>query len=59
MIIQAIVDRLGLRGEAAAVKEVWDVLRSFGNMSSATLLFVLDAMRKDVSAAAVTAQASL
>ena len=49
MIIQAIVDRLGLKGDEGGVKEVWDVLRSYGNMSSATLIFVLDAMRKQVS----------
>ena len=46
MIIQAICERLGL--VEADVEEVWSVLRRYGNMSSATLLFVLDEMRKKV-----------
>ena len=48
MIIQAICDRLGLKGEERGVKEGWDVLRRYGNMSSATLIFVLHEMRKQV-----------
>ena len=46
MIIQAICERLGL--VEADVEEVWSVLRRYGNMSSATVLFVLDEMRKKV-----------
>ena len=46
MIIQAICDRLGLG--SGDVEEVWSVLRRYGNMSSATILFVLDEMRKKV-----------
>ena len=46
MIIQAICERLGLA--EGSVEEVWSVLRRYGNMSSATLLFVLDEMRKKV-----------
>ena len=46
MIIQAICERLGLA--EADVEEVWNVLRRYGNMSSATVLFVLDEMRKKV-----------
>jgi predicted naringenin-chalcone synthase/acyl-CoA synthetase (AMP-forming)/AMP-acid ligase II len=39
MIIQAILDRLNLPSSAA--KSTWKVLREYGNMSSATLVFVL------------------
>lgn len=46
MIIQAICERLGLAD--ADVDDVWSVLRRYGNMSSATILFVLDEMRKKV-----------
>ena len=49
MIIQAICDRLGLRQDVPGLQQVWSVLRQYGNMSSATLLFVLDEMRKQVS----------
>jgi predicted naringenin-chalcone synthase len=48
MIIQAICDRLGLKQEAPGLQQVWSVLRQYGNMSSATVLFVLDEMRKQV-----------
>lgn len=44
MIIQAICDRLGL--SQSDVSSAWNVLRNYGNMSSATLIFVLDEMRK-------------
>ena len=54
MIIQAICDRLGLKGDERGVQEGWDVLRRFGNMSSATLLFVLHEMRKQVRPALTT-----
>ena len=44
MIIQAISDQLGI--DEDQTEDSWAVLRKFGNMSSATLVFVLDNMRK-------------
>lgn len=44
MIIEAIAQRLGI--DNGHMEEVWSVLRNFGNMSSATLMFVLHEMRK-------------
>jgi len=46
MIIEAIAQRLGITNES--IDEVWSVLRNYGNMSSATLIFVLNEMRKKV-----------
>jgi alkylresorcinol/alkylpyrone synthase len=39
-ILEAIQDELGFAAEACAPS--WDVLRDYGNLSSATVLFVLD-----------------
>jgi len=44
MIVQATMEVVGLKSDDA--KATWDVLRDYGNMSSATLIFVLDALRK-------------
>jgi predicted naringenin-chalcone synthase len=44
MIIQAIADKIGI--EKAAVQASWDVLDKYGNMSSATLIFVLQQIRE-------------
>jgi len=46
-IIEAICQRLGLNYQS--IPSVWKVLRNYGNMSSATLVFVLNEMRKEVS----------
>lgn len=50
MIVQAICERLGI--STTSIPHVWNVLRQYGNMSSATLLFVLDEMRQDNLASA-------
>jgi len=44
MIIQAISDQLSIDKDQAM--DSWEVLRKFGNMSSASLVFVLDNMRR-------------
>lgn len=46
-IIKAIEKKLGLRQEQAEAS--WETLANYGNMSSATFLFVLDALRKKAS----------
>lgn len=43
-IIKAVEKKLGLKKEQAEAS--WETFANFGNMSSATILFVLDAMRK-------------
>jgi len=44
MIIQAISDKIGV--DKKAVQSSWDVLSKYGNMSSATLIFVLQEIRQ-------------
>lgn len=44
MILRAIIDALGIEHEQTTSS--WDVLQRFGNLSSATLIFVYDALRK-------------
>jgi len=44
MILQAITDCLGLTKQD--VLPAWDVLRKYGNMSSCSLMFVFDEIRK-------------
>jgi predicted naringenin-chalcone synthase len=45
LILRAIIDALDI--DEQLTKASWDVLRDNGNMSSATLVFVLDAIRKE------------
>jgi predicted naringenin-chalcone synthase len=44
LIIEAICDAVGIESEDCAAS--WSVLKNYGNMSSATLIFVLEEMRK-------------
>lgn len=46
-ILKAIEKKLGLKESQAEVS--WEILANYGNMSSATFLFVLDALRKKES----------
>ena len=50
MILRALSDRLKLRSEHTTAS--WSILRQFGNMSSATLIFVLQEIAQQFKRAA-------